>query len=126
MASSLSFNPKSKLGFSASSSSTEIEGLNIAEDGSQEASLRCNSEKLDVLRLQETELQAVLTEYSLQRNEGNPTTSSDEKVTDVFMPFSEAREVLLSTSEELKGAYISKDGTWFLISGMPFTQLKAI
>ncbi|KAI3909010.1 hypothetical protein MKW92_000084 [Papaver armeniacum] len=53
---------------------------------------------------------ALLAEYSLQKDEGSPTTSSNEKVTDVSVPFSEAKEVLLSTSDELKDAYISKDG----------------
>ncbi|KAI3981087.1 hypothetical protein MKX01_032227 [Papaver californicum] len=53
---------------------------------------------------------ALLAEYSLQKDEGSPTTSSNEKVTDVSVPFSEAKEVLLSTNEELKDAYISKDG----------------
>ncbi|XP_026429531.1 MICOS complex subunit mic60-like [Papaver somniferum] len=53
---------------------------------------------------------ALLAEYSLQKDEGSPTTSSNEKVTDVSVPFSEAKELLLSTSDELKDAYISKDG----------------
>ncbi|KAI3861023.1 hypothetical protein MKX03_022494, partial [Papaver bracteatum] len=53
---------------------------------------------------------ALLAEYSLQKDEGSPTTSSNEKVTDVSVPFSEAKEVLLSTGDELKDAIISKDG----------------
>ncbi|OVA03321.1 Mitochondrial inner membrane protein Mitofilin [Macleaya cordata] len=55
---------------------------------------------------------SLLDAYSLQKDEGSPTTSFGGEVTDgsTSTPFSEEKEVLRSTGEELKDAYISKDG----------------